>query len=151
MIRLASEVDISNIASFAIEPHMVRELCYGCTDLVPDREEIRKLMAQFYADPKIRSENAKVTVENGSTHEGLAKKMSDYIESKGYAVARVQIAGRRDFTDTVILDHTGTKKNTINGLAALLKVPQKNIHQAPPDGDTDISIVVGQNTAIPQQ
>ncbi|MCL4534060.1 MAG: LCP family protein [Bacteroidetes bacterium] len=151
LAKLASEIDSSNIATVGIEPSMVTELYPGATDLVPNRDEIKKVIAYLMADPKLRAEKAKIQVLNGTTREGLALKVANYLEGRGYVVAQVDKAPRTDYPETIILDHSGEKKATLSGLSTLLRVAPRNIRPEPPSGDYDITVVVGTDAPEPQQ
>ncbi|MCL4369607.1 MAG: LCP family protein [Chloroflexi bacterium] len=145
LVRLASEIDSSNIVSLGIDATMVSERYPGSTDLVPKRDQIAKLVAQLLADPTLRKENARIVVQNGTNRNGVASKVGDFVEKHGYVVSRVEDASRHDYAETLILDHSRSKKATLAGLAALLKVPARNIRPAPASDDIDITVIVGAN------
>ncbi|MCL5025419.1 MAG: LCP family protein [Chloroflexi bacterium] len=145
LLRLATETDASNIVSLGIDATMVTPRYPGSTDLVPDRGKLGRLVASLLADPALRKENAKIVVQNGTNRNGVAAKMGDFVEKNGYSVARVEDASRHDYAETIILDHSRTKKATLAGLAKLLKVPARNIRSEPASDDTDITVIVGAN------
>ncbi len=146
LAQAAFEVDSANVVSLSIEPDMVTELYPGATDLVPRRDEIRKLIANLMADPKLRGEKAKIQVLNGTNREGLAAKVAAQLDGQGYAVTQVEKAARRDYSHTTIVDHTGSKPITLTGITSLLGVTPQNIQRDATPSDFDITVIVGADT-----
>ncbi len=147
LLELAAETDSANINTVAIDQTMVYERYAGSTDLVPRPGEIQKAVARLMADPKVSQEKAKVVLENGTGQGGLATKMRDYIERAGYVVAGVDRAPNADYAETTILDHSGTKRATLAGLAQLLKVRPDDILLDQSGEDADITIILGADAA----
>jgi LCP family protein required for cell wall assembly len=154
---LAQDIPDSNICSAVIDGQYVDmvTLSDGSQVLVPDHDSIRELVLEIFsgtgscniaqrslADGAL-SENATVSVVNGTLTEGLATTTGDYLAASGINVVNVGNADRFDYEHTAIYDYTG-QTNTASYLAMLLSVPETAIVRTEnPAGLYDIQVVLG--------
>jgi hypothetical protein len=101
------------------------------------------------SDPTLLAEKAKIQVLNGSKREGLATKVGNYMDANGFAVAKVDKAPNQDFPHTMIVDHTGAKPVTREGLVKLLNVDASEVKSDPTSDEYDLTVIVGADTADP--
>jgi LCP family protein required for cell wall assembly len=145
LAKSATEIDSHNVVQLSVEADMVRPLYAGATDLVPDRDEIRKLVSKLMANPQIRAEEAKVELQNGSGRDRLATRAADFLEGQGITVTKIAQTSRTDVAETYIVDHNGSKKLTLGGLATVLKIPARNIKKSDGQSEFDITVVLGKD------
>ncbi len=149
MVRMISELDSHKLAMLSIESDMVSELYPGATDLVPRRDEVRKLVAAMMGDPTLLAEKAKIQVLNGSKRDGLGTKVANYMDANGFSVAKVDKAPNQDFPHTMIVDHTNAKTATREALVKLLNVAASEIRADPTSEEYDLTVIVGADTPDP--
>lgn len=154
---LAQDIPDSNICSAVIDGQYVDmvTLSDGGQVLIPNHDNIRTLVLEIFsgtgscdiaqrslADGAV-SENATVSVVNGTLAEGLATTTGDYLASFGVNVVNVGNADRFDYEHTAIYDYTG-QTSTARYLATLLNVPETAIVRTEnPAGLYDIQVVLG--------
>lgn len=86
-------------------------------------DEIKKFIRNSLKDGFIKSEDASITVLNGSGVAGVATAKAEELEGFGYRVVEVGDAPTADYTDTVLIDRTlGVKKYTKRYLEQRLAV-----------------------------
>jgi polyisoprenyl-teichoic acid--peptidoglycan teichoic acid transferase len=146
LAKAAMDLDSDNIFQISVDQNMVQS-APGSTDLVPDRDDLRKLVATFLADPKVRAEEAKIEIQNGSGQSGVGIKAADFLRGQGFAVDKIANAPRNDIAETYIVDYSGSKTNTLTGLATALKIPLKNIRPGEGKSDYDLILVLGKNAS----
>jgi len=132
----------------------------GLDILIPIPDQIRLLRDKIFTtggpagpaaldkDPValMKTENAKVSIRNGSTTMGLATQTTDYLKNQGVNVVETGNADRA-YTNTQIYIYTG-KPYTAAYLANLMNVPAGQIiNQYQPDSNVDIVVIVGQDWA----
>jgi len=118
-----------------------------------DYTEIQSYVRNTLRDSYLKSENASITILNGTPTAGLATLKSTELKSFGYNVTTVADAPTQDYQKTVLIDLTkGVKKYTMNylekrlGVTALSKLPDPNIVP----GTADFVIILGSNEAASQ-
>jgi LCP family protein required for cell wall assembly len=154
---LAQDIPDTNICSAVINGEYVdmATLSDGGQVLVPNHENIRALVLEIFSGTGTcditqqnlvdgaSSENATVSVVNGTLTEGLATSTGDYLASFGINVVNVGNADRFDYENTLIYDYTG-QTNTARYLAMLLGVPESAVVRTEnPIGLYDIQVVLG--------
>lgn len=132
----------------------------GLDILIPIPDKIRLLRDEIFttggpASPAavdknaaalMKVENARVSVNNGSTTAGLATQTTDYFRNNGVNVVETGNADRA-YTNTQIYIYSG-KPYTAAFLADIMKVPSSQIiNQYQPDANIDIMVVLGQDWA----
>jgi len=104
--------------------------------------------AAINSDPNVlmRDEQARVSVQNGTSVAGLATKTSEYFRSLGMNVIEETNAEQVYGASTIII--VNGKPNTVSQLAQLLNVSTGNIlNRYDPDAPTDIIVIIGNDWA----
>jgi LCP family protein required for cell wall assembly len=97
----------------------------------------------IFADQTVATENAKLTVQNGTTTGGLATRVADKLRGLDFNVVTVASADTQAYTVTKIIDGTnGGKPGTIKALEKTFNV--KSEKGTNPSG-TDIIVIVGKD------
>lgn len=115
---------------------------------------IKAFMRSLFVDNYIKSENAKIEIQNGTSRSGLAAATATLLRSYQYNIINVTSADKTTYTDSVIYDYTnGKKPSTIRYLENRFGV--KAIKATPPTTNTtggaaatitpDIRIIIGIN------
>lgn len=115
---------------------------------------IKAFMRSLFVDNYIKTENAKIEIQNGTTRAGLAATTAALLKGYAYNVIGITTADKTTYTSSVIYDYSGGKKpSTIKYLENRFKV--KAVKATAPaattaaDGTTtivpDIRIIVGSN------
>lgn len=103
------------------------------------QDDLRRLAA---------SENVVLSVVNGTTTQGLASEMRDWLIGHGFGVAEIGNAQTSDYTETIIKDYTNNPYSA-RLLAALMGLPVTRVRPGSDNATIyDIQIVVGTD-AIP--
>ena len=95
---------------------------------------------------RMRAENAKLAVFNGSSDDTLTKRTVEYLENQG---ANIIDSGQADkaYTTTTIIDHTGSPF-TLGYLTELFSNPYLKIYSRfEPDSPVDVEIYLGTDWA----
>ncbi len=159
---LAAQIPQDNIKQEAIGLSQVTEgWSYdGQQILEPNMDAIFALRDQVFSsdapvqpalptgDPKelSKTENAKVSVLNGTTTSGLAAKTTEYLVSQGINVTATDNA-QQLYDATTIIDYTGMPA-TRQYLAQLMNVKSDNIFsQYDPNSTIDIAVILGADWA----
>lgn len=160
---LVQEISRENIRTAVIDYDYVYDQTTpdGQQVLVPIRENIRALRDELFIPPavptpvltnlpeKMRRENARVAVYNGTSTFGLAGDTRDYLEGFGVQVTEVGNADSSTYRSTQIIDF-GSHPDTTLYLTQLLSVPPLNISNGTtPDGDYDVLIILGIGWEVP--
>lgn len=113
---------------------------------------IKAFMRSLFVDNYIKTENAKIDLQNGTSKAGLAATTAALLKGYAYNVVMVGSADNTNYTKSVIYDYTGGKKpSTIKYLENRFKVKATKV-SAPPattsaTGSTsatpDIRIIIG--------
>jgi polyisoprenyl-teichoic acid--peptidoglycan teichoic acid transferase len=164
LLWLAKDVSPDKIKNAVIDHNMVTDSysTEGWAILVPDMAQIHALRDQIFpavpaappsdqpaaAQPasspadQIKSEAAKITVQNGTETIGLARRTSDYLTSLGLTVGDPTDADGI-FNDTTIIDYTG-KTATVTYLASVLHVSEGRIlSRSDPNPPADVVVIAG--------
>jgi len=99
--------------------------------------------AAVASDPKelMVSENARVSVQNGTASPGLAGRTGDYLKSQGMNVAEETNTTLTPYT--IIIDYSG-RPYTVAYLAKLMNVPSNHIRsQYDPNATIDVAVQLG--------
>ncbi|MCL5109355.1 MAG: LCP family protein [Chloroflexi bacterium] len=138
------------ITSHAIDAKIVvpDQPVYGA--LLPKLAEIQKLVTKVFFDPVLKEEAARLEVQNGTAHDGLATAWAQALEQRGFSVARFRQAEQTTYGQTEIWSYAG-KDYTVRQLATVFHVGAAQIHNSarPAGSDVDIRIVLGNNAAEP--
>jgi LCP family protein required for cell wall assembly len=112
--------------------------------------DIRSYVRRSLQDGFIKKENARITVLNGTSFEGLATRDGDLLKTYGYNVTKVDNAPTQVYDTTVIVDLSqGKAKYTRHYLEqrfqvkATTKIPDSAILP----GDSDFIIILGHDEA----
>lgn len=105
-------------------------------------DAIRAFVHSFFVDNYIKSENARVEVQNGTTRNGLAATVGDMLKAYNYNVTKTATAPNQNYPATIIYDYTGGKKPyTVHYLENRFHV---KVQKATPTADDqDIKIILG--------
>lgn len=84
---------------------------------------IKAFMRSLFVDNYIKTENAKIEIQNGTTRAGLAASVSDTLRGYQYNIVAISTADSTDNSTTIIYDYSkGTKPSTIKYLENRFKV-----------------------------
>lgn len=113
---------------------------------------IKAFMRSLFVDNYIKTENAKIEIQNGTSRAGLAASTAALLKGYAYNVVSITSADKTTYTKTVIYDYTGGKKpstikyleNRFKTKATKATVPTASTNT---DGTTstvpDIRIIIG--------
>jgi LCP family protein required for cell wall assembly len=126
--------------------------------LLFDREKARPIIEALFSDPdpatptaaadlaaKLEAEGARVAVYNGTAADGLAGRISSFLQVQGINVVASDNADRHDYERTTIRVYAD-KPNSIEWLTNWLTsigVAEPVLEQYPARADMDLSIVIG--------
>ncbi|HEX8599343.1 MAG TPA: LCP family protein [Chloroflexia bacterium] len=113
LAKLAQEIGPGNITTCGIDATMVEQtiLASGADVLMPIWERIRPRVKQCFSDPRLVNENARLSVQNGTTVGGTARIVSELLGEKGLNVADLSSAvDQGQHPRTTITDYTGGQK-----------------------------------------
>jgi LCP family protein required for cell wall assembly len=113
LAKLAQEIGSGSITTCAIDATMVEQtiLDNGADVLMPIWERIRPRVKQCFSDPKLVNENARLSVQNGTTVGGTARVTSELLTAKGLNVVDLSSAlDQGQHPRTTITDYTGGQK-----------------------------------------
>jgi hypothetical protein len=113
LAKLAQEIGSGSITTCAIDATMVEQtiLDNGADVLMPIWERIRPRVKQCFSDPKLVNENARLSVQNGTTVGGTARNASELLVAKGLNVVDLSSApDQGQHPRTTITDYTGGQK-----------------------------------------
>src|SRR5262249_50854133 len=116
------------------------------SDLIWDANDIRAVVDSFLTRPSEAAEAATVQVLNGTAVSGLAGRISNELEGKGFTLVPAGNAPTTEAAKTVVYDVAG-KPRTSQCLAKQLGA---ELRQGAPEGVTtsaDIVVVLGQDAA----
>ncbi len=111
----------------------------------PTLKEFHDFVRQYFKDPFIVSENATISIKNGTKKDGLAKTFGEEMTSFGYNIVSVSNAEKRDYQTTFIYDYSNNKKKyTINFLKE--KLGDAPVIKLDGEGNgCDIEIIIGED------
>jgi LCP family protein required for cell wall assembly len=120
----------------------------GWQVLLPDYDEIRKVVASLYAPPsagtdQVAAEGARIQVRNGTYRYQLAKIAADRLHWYGLDIVDTALADNPNYQQTRIIVFND-KPNTLALLVRLLDVAPENIvHQPDPNQPADMQVILG--------
>ena len=137
LAKLAQEIGGGSITTCAIDNTMVEQtiLASGADVLMPIWERIRPRVKQCFADPKLVNENARLSVQNGTTVGGTARIVSEMLTDKGMNVVDLSSAANQgENPRTTITDYTGGQKpHTIEVLKRELGLTDAAVLEGDPE------------------
>lgn len=160
---LAQQIPDANIKEGVLEPPDDVTLSTsfdGQSILLPNPEQIRLLRDEIFtttgppvpavtdSDPKslMSSENARVSVLNGTVIPGLASRTADYLTSQGINVVEPGNAEEL-YSLTTIIDYTGNP-GTVAYLVELMGIDDNKIFQRyDPYNQVDVVVLLGEDWA----
>jgi hypothetical protein len=151
LARLARDVDASAITSRVVDEELTTHWVTpsGADVQVPKGAEIRRMLAEVFADRQLAAEAARVEVRNGTPTAGLARQTAQWLQARGYRVVDTKAADRSSYAEPVLIDY-GNKPYTRNLLARELRIPQSNIRIEPGEpGSADLVLVLGKSFSLP--
>jgi LCP family protein required for cell wall assembly len=162
LAQLASEIDAEQIVTAVIDHNYTSawETPDGAQVLIANREAMRQLRDLLFAEPQIAGtsssveerlaeENARILVLNGSETAGLAHSTGDYLTGLDFRIVDVGDAGTL-YDNTLIIDYSG-KRYTSKQLATALKLPLSSVLSGGnPDGDYDVTVILGSDFELPE-
>ena len=106
-------------------------------------KELQAAAENIFADSSVTTENAKLTVLNGTSTAGLATTVADTLRSQNFNVISVASADSQNYAVTKIVDGTnGAKPSTVTALEKFFNVKAEKDTTA---SGTDITVTVGRD------
>lgn len=168
LAQLVAEIDPAAIRAVVIDETMVMgyTTASGAQVMLPKWDRIRPLIQEVFYPPRepgptptpveteatqrIRSEAARLEVQNGTANPDLATQATGLLRSWGYNVVATTPADRFDYAETIIIVYTPGKDYTLAQLITLLGVEARNVRWATnPRSTVDIRVILGQNLKLP--
>lgn len=113
LAKLAQEIGSGSVTTCGIDASMVEQtiLDSGADVLMPIWERIRPRIKQCFSDPQLVNENARLSVQNGTTVGGTGSIVSELLADKGLNVVDLSSAiDQGEHPRTTITDYTGGQK-----------------------------------------
>jgi hypothetical protein len=163
LVFVAAQLPEGNIHNYQVtHEQVINAMSWnGMSILQPIPEEILSLRDTFLANEpvsnvetvssmnpseRMKEENARITIRNGTFTPGLAASTSEYLQSLDIQVVDVANADQV-YDQTTLIDYTG-KPYTVEYLASLLNIPPGKIYQRfEPDSSVDITLILGEDWA----
>jgi polyisoprenyl-teichoic acid--peptidoglycan teichoic acid transferase len=122
----------------------------GSNVQLPNYDAVRELMTDFYTPPtesQVILEGAQVAIYNGTGNADWDRVAAERLGWDGFSAVASGAADRADYTNTVLIDHTGqTKGSSLQEIARLLNVLPENILLEPdPNRESDFEVILGSN------
>jgi LCP family protein required for cell wall assembly len=152
---LGNKIDLNKMGfmslGLATRPHTTKS---GAQVLLPSRDGVRQLVAQFLSDVRLDEEAAFVEVQNGNGRDGEAQRAVELFTSLGIAKSKLYptTAGAM-YRETEIIHFTG-KTYTARRLAGWLGLSEDDIRPAGElefglrTTDADILVIVGSDVNL---
>ena len=117
---------------------------------LPVYDTLRQLLEDFYRPPtdsQILVEGAQINVFNGTEHADWDVVAADRLGWDGLRAMPMGQADTTDYTDTVLIDYTGSSKGSSRGeIARILNINPDNIRIEPDSNRTaDFGVILGSN------
>lgn len=162
LAKLAAEIDAEQIVTAVIDHNYTSawETPDGAQVLIANRDAMRTLRDLLFAEPQIAGkgvsvaerlteENARILVLNGSDVGGLARSTGDFLSGVGLNIVDIGDAGAQ-YDNTLIVDYAG-KPYTSKQLATLLHLPLSRVLSGgSPDGEYDVTLILGNDFELPE-
>jgi polyisoprenyl-teichoic acid--peptidoglycan teichoic acid transferase len=115
---------------------------------LPVPETMRELLEDFYTPPsetQVDVEGASVTVYNGTTNENWDRVATDRLLWDGFSAVAAGSAETTDYTETVLIDYSGSEKgSSLEAIARLLNIRPENVRVEPdPNRTSDFAVILG--------
>jgi LCP family protein required for cell wall assembly len=129
----------------------------GSNVQLPVYDHLRQLLEDFYTPPtsnQLLVEGATVSVRNGTPNETWDRVAAERLVNEGFIAAADGTADNTNYTDTVVIDHTGRSKgSSLTALAQTLNVDPTNVLIEPdPNRTVDFEVVLGSSyNSCPRQ
>lgn len=92
-----------------------------------DFSEVRDLVSNIFNISHVAKENAKIEIQNGTSHAGLAKEVADSLTNQNFNVVAVSNAASLNYQKTIIYDlSAGHLPYTISSLKNIFKSAEVN-------------------------
>lgn len=170
LAQLVAEVDTANVRTVVIDESMVMgyTTASGAQVMLPKWDRIRPLIREVFYTPRpqgptptpveteaskrIKSEAARIEVQNGTANPDLATRTTDLLRGWGYTVVATTSADRFDYPETILIVYTPGKDYTLGQLMSFLNVEARNVRWATnPRSTVDIRVILGQDLRLPEQ
>jgi len=164
LISLAKEIERKDIHSDVIDAdYIMNEFTTsdGAQVVLLDKRAFRPLREQMFYNPAPQTqsaidpaalavdETATIGVQNGSARAGIAQATADYLGENGFNVINIGNADQFNYQATIIYDYAG-RYYTTRWLAEHFDVqPSHIIDMIDPKSPVDVSIIIGQDFALP--
>lgn len=150
LVKITKNIELANISQKVFDDGANGMLyadrydeMYVLVPIDPTLKEIRNFVSQFFKDPLIAEEKAKIAIRNGTNNSGLAAELESILSGFGYNIVEVSSADKRDYATTFIYDYSnGNKKNTLNFLKNYLNGAE-SVKLDEKDRLYDIEIIIG--------
>ncbi|HUP28441.1 MAG TPA: LCP family protein, partial [Chloroflexia bacterium] len=138
LAQLGRQIGPESIQTVLINADMVNEVVLpgtGAQVLMPDWNLIRPKVAQAFSDPRVAKEEARLSVQNGTTTSGIGRKVHDSLVAKGFFVPDLASApDQGKYPKTKIIDYSdGKKPYTLEALTKALKIDPADVEQGNPE------------------
>ncbi|HEX2911196.1 MAG TPA: LCP family protein [Chloroflexia bacterium] len=147
------------IKQFSIDANSAHPANINGNDvLVADQNALNKIFSDFQTSAQVSNssqpatEDARISVLNGTFVAGLAGRTQKFLQSKGFTVPSIdQAPDAGKYPSTIINVYNG-KQKTGSQLAALLGVSQDHINNKTGAGPAgiDIEVICGQDLKLPE-
>jgi LCP family protein required for cell wall assembly len=153
LVPIALSLDVSRIESFTLTRwyHTTPWTTPASDNVqIPNYETIRPLLEDFYQPPtesQIEIAGASIAVYNGTPNESWDRVAAERLAWERFNAVAGGTADNTNYTDTILIDHTGTEKgNSREEIAKLLNVKPENIISEPdPNRTVDFEVILGSN------
>jgi LCP family protein required for cell wall assembly len=151
LIELGKKIDSSKTVNRVIDNGANGPLVsgnYSGYTLIPrlglDKyDELESIAKNIFSENTIKTENARISVLNGTTRAGLAQTLADRLSGQNYNVVYYGTGTNQYVTATVIKDYSnGAKSQTTAALSKLLNAPVQKVTGS---SNYDIEIIIGKD------
>lgn len=153
LVPVALNLDVNNIENFNLirlyhtEPWQTPD---GEYVQLPIYDTMRPLLEDFYSPPtdsQVRVEGARIRVYNGSPNADWDRVAAERLAYSGFLANAAGAADNNAYTDTVLVDYTGSSKgSSLQDIAHILNVRPENIRIEPdPNREVDFDVILGAN------
>lgn len=151
---LATQVNREEIRSAAIDENCVEDWTTpeGDMVLVPIRERMREKRDYLFGigpatGEQEESEQATISILNGTATPGLAGSTAEYLEANGIQIAIFDNADRQDYDSSLVILNRD-KPNTAERITKLLELPGSSIVRGDnPTAEYDVVVILGSDYA----
>ncbi|MBA3875062.1 MAG: LCP family protein, partial [Anaerolineae bacterium] len=122
----------------------------GSNVQLPVPDTVQQLMEDFYTPPsesQVAVAGLKIEVRNGTPNADWDRVAADRLGWSGYNAVAAGNADNTQYTDTILIDHTGqTKGSKIQDVVKILNIKPENIRVEPDANRTaDYEVILGSN------